>query len=86
MDISATLLDRLADTITKLVTNGQGFLDEGDLSVAACTLKDAADLQEVHGLLGRGETDVAIRRVNQLDTAAREEIPASVYKALMALA
>ena len=83
MDITKQNHDQLGQAVERLTQEGRKFLDNGDLAVAAMTLKDAADLQDIHSRLKLGRTELAIRIINGLDTAAREEIPAAVYEAIM---
>jgi hypothetical protein len=83
MQISKKKADALAKAVEGLVAEGRKYLDKGDLNVAAITLKDAADLQTLHGYLRDDRLDIAVRWTNGLDTAAREHIPAAVYYAIM---
>ena len=46
------------------------------------TIKDVAGLQEVSGLIQKGDYDRACMYLNKLDTAVRDEVPSRLYESI----
>ena len=68
--------------IDERVRDGYGYLTKSDYDMAGTLFSDVGDLQEVSGLIQKGEYDRACMYLNKLDTAVRDEVPSRLYDSI----
>jgi len=72
------------NALNTLIDQTQSYMVEannnGDKDMAHCYLCDLSDFVEIQHLLTIGDTKVAAKRINNMDTAPREEFVVAVAK------
>jgi len=75
-------LVELHQNIGERIRDGYKYLNKQDYDMAGTMFNDVGDLQEVSGLIRKGDYDRACMQLAKLDTAVRDEIPSRLYKAI----
>nr|MBX2853181.1 hypothetical protein [Phycisphaeraceae bacterium] len=70
----------LHQNIGERIRDGYSYLTKQDYDMAGTTFNDVGDLQEVSGLIQKGDYDRACMHLAKLDTAVRDEIPSRLYE------
>lgn len=68
--------------IDERVRDGYEYLTKSDYDMAGTLFSDVGDLQEVSGLIQKGDYDRACMYLNKLDTAVRDEVPNRLYESI----
>lgn len=72
----------LHQNIGERIRDGYNYLTKQDYDMAGTLFNDVGDLQEVSGLIQKGDYGRACTHLANLDTAVRDEIPSRLYESI----
>ncbi len=72
----------LHQNIGERIRDGYSYLAKRDYDMAGTMFNDVGDLQEVSGLIQKGDYDRACMQLAKLDTAVRDEVPRRLYESI----